>query len=160
MRVYRGQPEKHPPSGPFSKSTSSSPPILLFKNWSRSSLNFVERLYVNSRSGNWDPFLNRTHAVVQNVKSKIAYASDTWTNHQMVYTFACTVVLFIDVDSSLTQRIQRYFKKSKYWLAFKPLGEEKNEGLFGGRVLIHGAKQRGGLDKMIRLHWQWIWKWE
>jgi hypothetical protein len=71
----------------------------------------------------------------------MAYASDTWTNHQMVYTFACTVVSFIDDDSSLTRRTQRYFKKSKYRLAFKPLGEEKNEGLFGGQALIRGAKQ-------------------
>ena len=34
----------------------------------------------------------------QAIKSKIAYATDTWTTPQMVYTFAYTIGCFINED--------------------------------------------------------------
>ncbi|KAF4609484.1 hypothetical protein D9613_012328 [Agrocybe pediades] len=53
-----------------------------------------------------------------NVKSKVAYATDTWTTRQMVYTFACTIGLFIDDDWKLIERV----------VDFKPLDVEDHKG--------------------------------
>ena len=78
------------------------------------------------------------HIPHQNVKSKIAYATDTWTTKQMVYTFACTVASFIDDEWDLIECV----------IDFKPLEDKEHEGYLGGMVFINGACQRGGLDKM------------
>ncbi|KAF4612503.1 hypothetical protein D9613_012755 [Agrocybe pediades] len=53
-----------------------------------------------------------------NVKSKVAYATDTWTTRQMVYTFACTIGSFIDDDWKLIERV----------VDFKPLDVEDHKG--------------------------------
>lgn len=74
------------------------------------------------------------------VKSKIAYATDTWTTKQMVYTFACTVACFIDDDWELIERV----------VDFKPLEDKEHEGYFGGMAFVNGAKDMGGLKQMSR----------
>ncbi|KAK1217163.1 hypothetical protein PQX77_020171, partial [Marasmius sp. AFHP31] len=53
------------------------------------------------------------------IKSKIAYATDTWTTKQMVYTFACTIASFIDDDWCLIERV----------VDFKPLDDKEHEGV-------------------------------
>lgn len=90
--------------------------------------------------------VNQTNLVTltQAVKSKIAYATDTWTTKQMVYTFACTVGSFIDEDWKLIERV----------VDFKPLDEKEHQGLFAGLAFVNGAKERGGLNNIspIILH--------
>ncbi|THU83217.1 hypothetical protein K435DRAFT_620156, partial [Dendrothele bispora CBS 962.96] len=55
----------------------------------------------------------------KSVKSKIAYATDTWTTKQMVYTFACTIASFIDDDWNIIEQV----------VDFKPLDDKEHEGL-------------------------------
>lgn len=74
------------------------------------------------------------------VKSKIAYATDTWTTLQMVYTFACTIACFINDDWEIIERV----------IDFKPLEDKEHEGLYNGKAFADGACKIGGLDK-IRL---------
>ena len=44
------------------------------------------------------------------VKSKIAYATDTWTTPQMVYTFACSIGCFINDDWEIIEHVDEYPK--------------------------------------------------
>jgi hypothetical protein len=81
----------------------------------------------------------------QNVKSKIAYATDTWTMKQMVHTFACTIGCFIDEDWRLVEHV----------LDFKVLEDKDHEGLYAGRAFVDGLRKRGGLNKIslqLRTH--------
>lgn len=58
----------------------------------------------------------------------------------MVYTFACTIALFIDDDWNIIEQV----------VDFKPLEDKEHEGVLGGMAFVNGAQQRGGLDKMSR----------
>ncbi|KAI9453729.1 hypothetical protein F5148DRAFT_956725, partial [Russula earlei] len=49
----------------------------------------------------------------------IAYATDTWTTPQMVYTFACSVGCFINDDWEIIERV----------IDFKALEDKEHEGL-------------------------------
>ncbi|KAJ2922967.1 hypothetical protein H1R20_g14147, partial [Candolleomyces eurysporus] len=60
------------------------------------------------------------------IKSKIAYATDTWTNRQMIYTFACTIASFIDDDWNLIERV----------IDFKPLESREHEGYHAARAFV------------------------
>ncbi|KAF9032729.1 hypothetical protein BJ165DRAFT_1357695, partial [Panaeolus papilionaceus] len=53
------------------------------------------------------------------VKSKIAFATDTWTNRQMIYTFAGSIASFINDDWELIERV----------IDFKPLESEEHQGI-------------------------------
>ncbi|KAJ2920184.1 hypothetical protein MD484_g20, partial [Candolleomyces efflorescens] len=68
------------------------------------------------------------------IKSKIAYATDTWTNRQMIYTFACTVASFIDDDWNLIERV----------IDFKPLESKEHEGYYAARAFIQARLDRPG----------------
>jgi hypothetical protein len=72
------------------------------------------------------------------VKSKIAYAEDTWTTKQMVYTFACTIGCFIDDDWNLIERV----------LDFQPLDDKEHKGIYAGLSFVNGAAARGGLKQI------------
>lgn len=74
----------------------------------------------------------------QAVKSKIAYATDTWTTPQMVYTFACTIGCFINDDWEIIERV----------IDFKPLEDKEHQGLYGGKAFTDGACKIGSLDKI------------
>ncbi|KDR64856.1 hypothetical protein GALMADRAFT_149234 [Galerina marginata CBS 339.88] len=63
------------------------------------------------------------------VKSKIAYAEDTWTTKQMVYMFACTIGCFISDDWNLIECV----------VNFKHLEDKEHEGLFGGIAFVNGV---------------------
>ncbi|KAF8150422.1 hypothetical protein BJ912DRAFT_938213 [Pholiota molesta] len=67
------------------------------------------------------------------LKSKIAYSTDTWTTRQMVYTFACTIAAFINADWELVERV----------VDFKPLAEKEHEGQLGGLAFVFLA----GMDE-------------
>ncbi|KAF4611808.1 hypothetical protein D9613_004630 [Agrocybe pediades] len=60
------------------------------------------------------------------VKSKIAFATDTWTTKQMVYTFACTVASFIDDDWKLIEHV----------IDFQPLQDKQHEGFYAGLAFV------------------------
>lgn len=79
------------------------------------------------------------------MKSKIAYAEDTWTTKQMVYTFACTIGCFIDDDWNLIERV----------VDFKPLDDKEHKGIYAGLAFIDGAAARGGL-KQISVYIEYI----
>lgn len=72
------------------------------------------------------------------MKSKIAYATDTWTTKQMVYTFACTIGSFIDDDWQLIKHV----------VDFKPLEDGEHGGVLGGLAFVNGAQERGGLKQI------------
>jgi hypothetical protein len=72
------------------------------------------------------------------VKSKIAYATDTWTNKQMVYTFAATVASFVNEEWELIERV----------IDFKPLESKEHEGFYAARALVEGARRAGSLHKI------------
>jgi hypothetical protein len=74
----------------------------------------------------------------QAVKSKIAYATDTWTTPQMVYTFACSIGCFINDDWEIIERV----------IDFKPLEDKEHEGLYGGKAFVDGACKIGSFDKI------------
>ena len=74
----------------------------------------------------------------QEVKSKIAYATDTWTTPQMVYSFACSVACFINDDWELIEHV----------IDFKPLEDKEHEGLHGGKAFVEGACKVGGFNKI------------
>jgi len=74
----------------------------------------------------------------QAVKSKITYATDTWTTPQMVYTFACSVGCFINDDWEMIEHV----------INFKPLEDKEHEGLYGGKALVNGACKIGSFDKI------------
>jgi len=74
----------------------------------------------------------------QAVKSKIAYATDTWTTPQMVYTFACSVGCFIDDDWEIIECV----------INFKPLEDKEHKGLYGGKAFVDGACKIGSFDKI------------
>lgn len=74
----------------------------------------------------------------QSVKSKIAYATDTWTTRQMIYTFAGTIASFVDDDWNLVERV----------IDFKPLEDKEHEAFHAARAFILSARQIGSLDKM------------
>lgn len=100
-----------------------------------------------SVSGLSNQKLRLINILIKNVKSKIAYATDTWTTKQMVYTFACTIASFINDDWNIIERV----------VDFKPLEDKEHGGVLGGMAFINGAQQRGGLDKMSRhgLTFEW-----
>lgn len=77
----------------------------------------------------------------KNVKSKIAYATDTWTTKQMVYTFACTIGTFIDDDWNIIERV----------VDFHPLESHEHEGIHAGKAFVDGAAKCGGLKKISTL---------
>ena len=72
-------------------------------------------------------------AFSQVVKSKIAYATDTWTTPQMVYTFACTIGCFINDDWEIIEHV----------IDFKLLEDRENQGLYGSKPFTNGS-----LDKI------------
>jgi hypothetical protein len=74
----------------------------------------------------------------QAIKSKIAYATDTWTTPQMVYTFACTIGCFINEDWEIIERV----------VDFKPLEDKEHQGLYGGKAFTDGASKIGSLHKI------------
>ncbi|KAF8240068.1 hypothetical protein L208DRAFT_1188977, partial [Tricholoma matsutake] len=61
-----------------------------------------------------------------NVKSRIAYATDTWTTWQMVYTFACTIGSFVNNDWELIQHV----------VDFAPIQDKEHEGLYAGKAFV------------------------
>lgn len=74
----------------------------------------------------------------QKVKSKIAYSTDTWTTKQMVFTFACTIALFVDDDWKLIE-----------WVVdFKPLNNKDHEEIHGRLAFVNSVCKRGGLAQM------------
>jgi hypothetical protein len=76
--------------------------------------------------------------MIKVVKSKIAYSTDTWTTLQMVYTFACLVVSFINNDWEIIERV----------IDFKPLEDKEHEGLYAGKAFADGACQIGCFNKI------------
>ena len=72
------------------------------------------------------------------MKPKIAYATDTWTTPQMVYSFACSVACFINDDWEIIERV----------IDFKPLEDKEHEGLYGGKAFVEGACKIGGFNKI------------
>ena len=74
----------------------------------------------------------------KNTKSRIAYATDTWTTKQMVYTFSCTAAFYISDDWELVEHV----------VDFKPLEAKEHEGIHAGYAFFAGARQRGGLSKI------------
>jgi hypothetical protein len=74
----------------------------------------------------------------QAIKSKIAYATDTWTTPQMVYTFACTIGCFINEDWEIIERV----------VNFKPLEDKEHQGLYGGKAFTDSASKIGSLHKI------------
>jgi hypothetical protein len=75
---------------------------------------------------------------LQNVKSKIAFATDTWTNKQMIYSFACSIASFIDDEWKLIERV----------VDFCPLESKEHEGIHAARAFIESARKVGGFKKM------------
>ncbi|KAJ2920749.1 hypothetical protein H1R20_g16345, partial [Candolleomyces eurysporus] len=73
-----------------------------------------------------------------NVKSKIAFATDTWTNKQMIYTFACSIASFINDEWKLVERI----------IDFRPLENKDHEGIYAARVFIDSARKAGIFKKI------------
>ncbi|RXW11685.1 hypothetical protein EST38_g14171 [Candolleomyces aberdarensis] len=73
-----------------------------------------------------------------NVKSKIAFATDTWTNKQMIYSFACSIASFIDDDWKLIERV----------IDFRPLESKEHEGVHAARAFIESARKAGAFKKM------------
>lgn len=72
------------------------------------------------------------------MKSKVAYAEDTWTTKQMVYTFACTIGCFINNDWKLIEHV----------VDFKLLDDKEHKGIFAGLAFVNGAAARGGLKQI------------
>lgn len=68
----------------------------------------------------------------------MAYATDTWTNPQMVYTFACTLGSFIDDDWNLIEQV----------VDFAPLQDQEHKGHHAAHAFVKGAASRGGMDKI------------
>lgn len=79
-----------------------------------------------------------TYQRSQSVKSKISYATDTWTTKQMVHSFACTLACFIDDDWRLIERV----------VDFRPLESKDHEGINAAKVFVQGGRERGSLNKM------------
>ncbi|RXW12861.1 hypothetical protein EST38_g12992, partial [Candolleomyces aberdarensis] len=73
-----------------------------------------------------------------NVKSKIAFATDTWTNKQMIYLFACSIASFIDDDWKLIERV----------VDFHPLQSKEHEGIHAARAFVESARKTGAFKKM------------
>lgn len=59
----------------------------------------------------------------------------------MVYTFSCTIGLFISSDWELIS----------YLVDFKPLEDKEHKGLYAGKALVDGARACGCLDKICLL---------
>ena len=76
--------------------------------------------------------------IFQAVKSKIAYATNTWTTPQMVYTFAGSIGCFINDDWEIIERV----------IDFKPLEDKEHAGLYGGKAFVDGASKIGSVDKI------------
>jgi hypothetical protein len=74
----------------------------------------------------------------QSIKSKIAYVTDTWTNRQMIYTFACTIASFIDDNWNLIEQV----------IDFKLLESKEHEGYYTVQAFIQSAHKIGSLNKM------------
>ncbi|KAF5317764.1 hypothetical protein D9619_012500 [Psilocybe cf. subviscida] len=66
---------------------------------------------------------------IAGLKSKIAYATDTWTTRQMVYSFACSIAAWIDSDWNLVTRV----------VDFKALKDKEHEGVDGGLAFVNGS---------------------
>jgi hypothetical protein len=79
-----------------------------------------------------------TYAFSQSIKSKIAYATDTWTNRQMIYTFAGTIASFVDEEWNLVERV----------IDFRPLEDKEHEAFHAARSFISGAREMGSLNMM------------
>jgi hypothetical protein len=79
---------------------------------------------------------------MQEVKSKVAFATDTWTTRQMVYTFACTMGSFIDED----------WKLITYVVDFTPLKNKQHKRLYAGKAFVDGTRERGALNKMCHTY--------
>lgn len=79
--------------------------------------------------------------MIQAVKSKIAYSTDTWTTSQMVYTFAGTIASFIDDDWQLIERL----------IDFRHLLDDEHEGVNAAKAFMDSGSKRGSLNKMSAL---------
>ncbi|KAF7794639.1 hypothetical protein EIP86_005776 [Pleurotus ostreatoroseus] len=73
-----------------------------------------------------------------NIKSRIAYSTDTWSTRQMVFTFAGTIASFVNEDWELVERL----------VSFQHLDDNDHKGEYAAKVFVNGAAKRGGLDKM------------
>ena len=97
----------------------------------------VHEFAVNNLSSNMTILLI-VQSLTQAVKSKIAYAMNTWMTPQMVYMFACTVACFINEDLEIIEQV----------IDFKLLEDKEHEGLYGGKVFVDGACKIGCFDKI------------
>lgn len=74
----------------------------------------------------------------QAVKSKIAYATDTWSTKQMIFTFAADKGFFIDDEWDLCELL----------IDFKVLQDDEHKGQEAAKSFVASGAKRGGLDKM------------
>ncbi|KAF7794098.1 hypothetical protein EIP86_005228 [Pleurotus ostreatoroseus] len=77
-----------------------------------------------------------------NIKSRIAYSTNTWSTRQMVFTFAGTIASFVNKDWELIERL----------VSFQHLDDNDHKGEYAAKVFVNGAAKREGLDKMSALN--------
>ncbi|KAF8999964.1 hypothetical protein BDQ17DRAFT_1245977, partial [Cyathus striatus] len=70
-----------------------------------------------------------------------AFATDMWTNKQMIYTFACSIALFIDNNWALVEHV----------INFWPLESKEHEGIYATHSFVDSACKAGVLSKMSLL---------
>ncbi|KAF5372244.1 hypothetical protein D9758_004983 [Tetrapyrgos nigripes] len=75
---------------------------------------------------------------ISNVTSKISYSHNTWTNRQMVFSFAGIMAHWIDDDWKLIERL----------VDFKHLEKDEHISQYAAKAFVKAASSRGGLDKM------------
>ncbi|KAF8226500.1 hypothetical protein L208DRAFT_1301557 [Tricholoma matsutake] len=75
---------------------------------------------------------------IQNVKSKIACSTDTWTTCSMMYSFAGTIASWVTEDWELVEHV----------IGFEPISDKEHEGEYAAKAF---AKTLSGIrqDKLI-----------
>ena len=83
---------------------------------------------------------DRSSRHIQAVKSKIAFATDTWTTKQLIFTYSAIPGSFINDDWDLEEVL----------IDFNVLEDDEHRGQEAGKAFISSASKRSALDKISR----------
>ena len=76
--------------------------------------------------------------VVQNVKSYIAYSTNTWMTLYMMFVFTSTIANWVDED----------WKLIKYVIDFHSLREDEHKGIKAEHALLKSIQKQGSANKI------------
>ncbi|KAF8239582.1 hypothetical protein L208DRAFT_1236938 [Tricholoma matsutake] len=79
---------------------------------------------------------------IQNVKSKIACSTDTWTTRSMMYSFTGTIASWVTEDWELVEHV----------IGFEPIGDKEHKGEYAAKAFAKTLSDMKVSDKISWFH--------